>query len=553
MKVIRIEAATMSPLLDVLYGLIVSYNQDGTKKASPETAQHLRKGAAAIKEWSPWLPSLPKAVQSTIQGGSSKVADLVEVGTDIAKAFQEIRADEQYSIKALDVLRAAALYLRNDSQAAFNKLQKMAGTVSPWAAQQFVPELEAQDTKGINKLVKRLVGRDDVFLTLEEAKIVRETQPEVYKEYLRMAAQVNKSWKDALVSYIRGTGKSLVPYTEVLKYLDAAGLVYRLPQGFTGMIDDQGRLFTNKGELIDGVPSAITSPTVEMNPTYGPKAPWVFKALKADDSPPTYFYTSAFKKNQADQKFEMVKGLEKKIPVARKKWFAEIKKFNPTKTGAVAAAVLETLYQTSGRIGTRGNTTSGIGTLQVRHLLPQSNGDLKISYSGKDKVRNRHLLRKSHPEQKWLIPILLSLAEGKEPKEFVFTTSDQKFVGPAQVNRLFKALVGDQNATVHKLRTLRGTNIFNEEMAKVIDALKPKVARLNAKSPAQAERLAMATFAKIAEKVGKTLNHVRRSPEGEKVTGTTAIQSYIDPAPMIQFFRELGLRPPRQLERLMRK
>jgi ribosomal protein L16/L10AE len=57
-------------------------------------------------------------------------------------------------------------------------------------------------------------------------------------------------------------------------------------------------------------------------------------------------------------------------------------------------------------------------------------------------------------------------------------------------------------------------------------------------------------YKKAMEKVGELLNHKTGIGTTEKVTGTTAIQSYIDPQLQIQFFEDLGLRTPTFLEKL---
>ena len=42
---------------------------------------------------------------------------------------------------------------------------------------------------------------------------------------------------------------------------------------------------------------------------------------------------------------------------------------------------------------------------------------------------------------------------------------------------------------------------------------------------------------------------MRRTATGTKVTGMTAINNYIDPVVMVAYFREMGYRPPKFLER----
>jgi hypothetical protein len=63
------------------------------------------------------------------------------------------------------------------------------------------------------------------------------------------------------------------------------------------------------------------------------------------------------------------------------------------------------------------------------------------------------------------------------------------------------------------------------------------------------ESRARKMFLQLAEKVGQELGHIRTFKGQPKVTGLTAVGNYIDPAPMLEFFQKLGLRPPNFLEK----
>ena len=552
---VLITASTLNTLLDALYTIVLDYRDTGKGPMGREYKEHLSQMKEQLNHWKTILPSLVPAVNSGIRGGDQKIVDLVNLGQEIKKEFSVFRRNEEFTAQELDILQAAGLYLRNDSATAYKKLERLAGTVSNWAASQMVPELRSQAAvePALKKIVKSLTGRDDVFLSLEESKAAKLAQPDQYAEYLALAREFNKSWADAFVAYVRNHKDKLVPYQEVLDFLDQQGYKYRLVKGFVGLVDDQRRLYTMKGELIDGVPAAVTSPTVEMNPKVSAAAPWIFKAIKANGAAPTYFYTADFKRSRAMSKFELVRSVEKKIPAARKKWLAKVKSFKTADKESVVCAVLETLYQTSGRIGSRNNPTFGIATLLVKHLTITPNGDIKLSYKGKDGVRNRHELRAKDPEQKWIVPVLISLADGKEPSEPLFSMDNGRQISPAAVNNMFKTLVGSQEVTVHKLRHFKGTGLWNKLLPTVLEKIGPSVARTMEKNVGAAERLAMQHFVKMAEKVGSLLNHVRRGGSGDKVTGATALMNYIDPVAQRAFWRALNLRPPRQLEKLLKE
>jgi hypothetical protein len=72
---------------------------------------------------------------------------------------------------------------------------------------------------------------------------------------------------------------------------------------------------------------------------------------------------------------------------------------------------------------------------------------------------------------------------------------------------------------------------------------------LNSNKRPKTEKEALAALKKMSEAVGKALNHVRRMAGTTKVTGTTALANYISPEVQIFFFRQLGFRIPKFLEK----
>lgn len=546
----EVQASILLSLLEVLYVLVVDYTESGASKASPDVRSKLKEIApAAIKEWAEWLPSLETTIKSVLSG-KKKVENLVHLGQEIRDHYEWFKDDHSFTIQELELLRAIQLYLRTDSQPALNKLVKFAGIIrSPWISRKLAPEIADQvdSTKGLNKLLLKLVGREDTTLTAEEAQTVRETNPEAYKLYLAYRREFNNVWKEAMVSFIRNSGQSKVRYQDVLDFLEGEDIQSTLPVGFTGLVDDQGRMYTSKGELIEGVPNATSFPNIVMNPKYGVDSPWVFRADRPDGSPGPYFYTSAFKKSQSIEKFKIVEDLEKKIPGMRKKWFSALKKFDQNNPDTVAALAIELLYEFSARVGSTGNkaagaATYGISTLEGRHFKIMPNGDILIAYKGKDGVATRHKVVSSNPEQKWVAAALKQLLSQVDPKERVFTFlrgNRKVWMSAALINAYFRKL-GAGKASVHKLRTYHGSKLFRELLE---EQMKKKVQPKN-------EKEALALLMKLGAEVGKKLNHIRTmAGGGTKVTGTTAIANYIDPQIQILLFQSLGFRVPKMLEK----
>lgn len=547
-----ILASRATPFIELMYAIFIDKLMGKGGKPDEETTLEITTLAKEVLPiWGRTIPDL-RDICLAILRGKNKENAWAMLGQILKKLAPEGRGDVQVPAADLELLKALGAYFRTDSEIAKAKLIKFASlTKNPWIVQKLTPKGgNQQDTKAaLEALVKKLVGRKDTAITMEEAPKVKTVNPEGYKEYLALRREFNQAWRDALVAFIRKSGKDKVPYQEAVEYLHLNGIDHMMPTGFTGLIDDLGRLYTNKGIAIEGVPNAVTFPRVTMNPTYGKPGggDWVFMARRTDGAPGPYFYTSDFKKAQATQKFTKVADLSTKIDGMRRKWFTKVKNFSIDDPQAVAAVVIEILYEFSARIGSpgnlaRGQSTYGVSTLLCKHAIITPNGDITLRYKGKDGVATTHKLLKSDQAQKIVIADLNELMAGKAPNERIFTfekSGKRLPLTSAIINSYFRACGAPEGVTVHKLRTIQGTKIFSELMEQSLAKKKPKT-----------EKEAMVLFTKMAEAVGKKLNHVRTTAAGgTKVTGATALASYVDPSVQIMYWETVGFRIPKFLEK----
>lgn len=548
---IMLLASRATPFIELCYALAVS-KIEGLSKPDEETKLEIVSLAKEVLPiWGPSIPDLRDICQSILKGKNTENA-YHTLGVILRKLVPEGKGDDQVPLVDLELLQALGAYFRSDSEAAKAKIIKFASlTKNPWLVQRLAPKAGNQhDVRSdLEALVQKLVGRKDTVLALDEAPKVKAINPEGYAEYLRLRRSFNQSWRDALVAFIRKSGHEKVDYDKALEYLKLNGIEHMMPTGFKGQIDDLSRLYTTKGVAIEGVPNAVTFPTVTMNPNYGKPdgGDWVFMARRVDGSPGPYFYTSNFKKGQAKAKFSKVAGLSTKIEGMRRKWLAKVRQFNVSRPDDVAAVVLEILYEFAARVGSPGNgakgqSTYGVSTLLVKHVFSDASGNIVLRYKGKDGVATKHKLIKSDPVQKLLIQIITDLCSDKAPVERLFTYergSKRVPINAAQINQLFKACGAPEGVTVHKIRTVNGTRIFTELMAEMLDKKMPRN-----------EKEAMAIFTKIAEACGKRLNHIRTTASGDtKVTGATALASYVDPSVQILFWSTVNFRIPKYLEK----
>lgn len=546
-----LTASRATPFLALCYACFTERYQHPQGKADEETALEISRLAKEVLPiWGPAVPGLRDVLVDILKGRNKEDA-FQKLGLMLKQLVPQGKGDREVPAQELELLHAIGSYFRTGSETMASKLVKFASlSKNPFVVQRLAPKVgDQQSTKvQLEKLVKQLVGRSDTAMTPEEASRVRDVSPEQYKVYLGLRKEFNQSWKDALASYVRKSGKAVVPFKDVNEFLRLNGIDHMLPVGFTGLVDDMGRFYTNKGKLVEGVPSAVNFPAVEMNPNYGKPegGDWVFMAKRPDGSAGPYFYTSEFKKARSSAKFAKVGELAKKIEGMRRKWMAQVKSFDPENVHSVAATILEILYEFSARVGSVGNAaggsaTFGVATLLVKHATITPDGAITLRYKGKDGVPTTHKITAVTPEGKLLLRNLNDLMVGKDPKDRLFTVRKGNRVvpvSPAQVNEMFKACGAPPDTTVHKLRTLKGSTLFKAAMEEQFEKRKPKD-----------EKQAMALFKALAEKVGKALNHVRNGAGGTKVTGATALQAYIDPAVQCAFWESLGFRIPKYLEK----
>ena len=389
----------------------------------------------------------------------------------------------------------------------------------------------------LKKLVKRLVGRNDIVLSLEESKQAREMYPEVYKQYLAERRAYNEGWKTIGRAFLT---KDFTRYQDLVDHLAGEGYEHVLSAGFTGYIGKDFKLYTKDKKLIDGAPTPSFYPSVVMNPKFGASEAdaWVFRGIKVDGTKGGYFYTAEFKHDQHQQKHMNVRELD--LPAIRKKWLPHVRKFDPTNAKCVAGTVLEMLYQFTARIGTPNNSTFGISTLLVKHVHPQKSG-LVIKYLGKDSVATTHKLNPAVLEHRVLIKNIEALMANKTTKDLLFTVERaDKFIRmpPTIVNKFWRMCGAPEGVTVHKIRTWRGTRAFYAVVTDILTRKRPKTLKD-----------AKARFKEAAEAVGKMLNHVRSTDSGDKVTGVTALKSYVDPAAQCLYWLELGYPLPPALQK----
>jgi hypothetical protein len=533
-------------LLNALYGVTLASMGNRNDKAKQAVLN------PDLKIFFDDVLNLKQSLQDVAKG---KNIELYPIGLGLRNFVRAFGNNPPLNPKVAELIKAFGLYFRAGSTGAWKKIEfASASPVFPdWVRTAFTKRVgdQSQVVQALKQIVRTLTGKDDIaFPDLDSAAKAKTKQPNLYKEYLKLRRQFNEIWKSELSNFVRSSGQPMVDMEDLEKHFKSIGMDDSLPTGFTGKIDANGVWYDKNGRKLNGVPSATIFPQVRMNPKADPDpSEWVFVGIKADGSVGNYYYPIEEIRKRKSEKFGKVADLSAVIDHVRSRWLTGIKHFSEEHKETVAAVELELLYQFSARIGTLGNSaagkaTFGLGTLLVKNVKLEDRG-FEMRYQGKDNVATRHKYSETDAVSKMIVAAVHSLCAGKKPSEPLFTfkqsNGERKMVPPALVNKVFHVLGAPKGVTVHKLRSLKGTQIFNEEVAKL------KARNVTFKGPADAMKVLTA----IATKVGKELNHVRRGIDGgQKATGQTALTAYIDVQAQVDFFEYFNLPLPAYLSKM---
>lgn len=474
----------------------------------------------------------------------------------IVQIIEELQAKTPEMKKELDlrredigILNDMRLIFTKDSDAARRRLSKAVSRFQdPDINEMFLAEHE--DTSGeqseLEKLVKKYNPSGGLTLPLpilqqwQQVAKVKGAKVKDHERYLKLRSSLNKSFKSRLLTLVRSSGKNYLPLRTVVETLEAEGVPHTLPKGFVGLIDDQGKFYTTAGKKL------IQAPTgeVRMNPEYDAKEDNAYVCSFLPEGAPkeARAYTEAYRAQSKQKKFAAVQDTMPKINTLAKKWRTDMKEGNTSK--GVIATMLELIFDTAARPGNPGNATKGertfgITQLQAKHFKVDDT-KIVIKYKGKSQSSNTeamqtHILNyNSSAPLKLLAKNLKGYLKNKKPTDNVFQYKGKNFTSTS-ITRYMRTLGFHKDFTVHKFRTVRATKMAS-------DTLKKSPFK---KGGSWTEREVNQWVETQMLKVGQELGHT----SNDKVTSNTAIQNYIAPEILADFYGKLGIRPPAKIQK----
>jgi len=479
-----------------------------------------------------------------LQKGAITESMADELGDALKDKIEDIKRDISISGEHLKLIKDIILQLRTASVPAWNRIHRDVAVLGdPKLTASFPLENDdgtdatvlhqsiAKISKSLAALVLRVTGKAGKFLTRLEAANLRTSNPGDAAEYGGYIKAVNKASKQAIFNYVRSQRKAYAKVDDVRAMLADRGIPSNLPVGFLGgQIDDQGKFYTAEGRQLNSAPTG----QVRMNPRYVPDADNTY--VLEDVAEGIKYRTLTFVRGNKEARSSKVNDFIAAETEHRAAWVKDL--LSGTGRDPIIATIVELIWATSSRIGGLGNATAGeptygMSTLQVRHLEITSTY-ISYDYTGKKLARQGAKYLIKDPVSRKVAKILRELVEGKKANDLVFTykTKTEVKVKPiirAAVN-LYLRRKGIE-LSIHNFRNVAGTKLA----AKIL-----KTSPFKRKdNPSQAE---VTKWVKEALKdVGVLLHH----RNGENVTSSTALKSYIDSELIRNFFTELNLRDPK--------
>lgn len=407
------------------------------------------------------------------------------------------------------------------------------------------------------EIVSEWNGQRSLFIkSREEEKKMSEERPDLWERYVEANKKFTHSWLTYVAAFVRERGEKLASYQELLEEMEENGYESDLPAGFDGYIDAAANMYTKNKEKIMLKPRRRYNPWIIMSPD---TVKSVFKVTNwkgetENIGTKNTYYTEKHHKDSSLEKFAAVRDFGDLAESIRARWLRQLtgdssgngnKVFAPTDVNQVAALVIELVWQTAARIGNPENQTGeektyGLSTVLVNQTRFNANS-VTMTYKGKDAVNTKHTIKGDTNLNRYIINALKALATygGKRGSDYLFTyvtrQGRQRRLTDSTVNKELKEFYNVPSGfSIHNIRTYHGTKIFEEQMERIFKKY-DKLDKSQAKE--------VINF--MAIEVGKKLNHIRRTADGdEQITPATALTNYIDYNAQAKFYEHYGVPMP---------
>ena len=384
------------------------------------------------------------------------------------------------------------------------------------------------------------------------------------RKYATMRRDLGASYDKDLINFISSKNPSVVKIQDAYEHMTKLGYkIHKLPDVpkkiplKVGMYLGKAKFYTGDDRpLAQNIPS--TAKDFKLSARYDPKTGEGGYLTYTSDIAAgiTRVYTESHLNKSSEKISSATQAVTNKIGSVLTRWKKDLTSIDPIKKMGATASVM--IYMTAMRVGARqtsaasqsGEATYGAISLRPTHISLRKNS-IFLKYKGKAAsktgLEQQHLIKVNPSDglTKRVYQNLEKLMEGKKKTDLVFSVPS-KVKGKKPIVLTYAAYIqylkeSGYPAGPHKMRRVRGTNLMIDLLKKEKFNLSVKAAGNLSRSQKEGEQF---VIEKILTPIAILLGH--KSGTGATLWRTT-VKSYVEPQPLIDFFKAQGLRLPKWL------
>lgn len=406
----------------------------------------------------------------------------------------------------------------------------------------------------LEDIVQKITGKKGLKIPADVLKKAKASNDKAYlvQQYNAKRREIMRQYDLDLSQYV--SGKDKPPFiAEAYKHMEGLGYdTHRIikPSGpkiplRVGITAGVIEYYTDDGRKIDGgIP--VDAEKVNFMSTYDPAdgSGAYLSYTTPTAAGITRKYTTAHKNKATKEKFDKADAVAENIDKVVLKWAKDLA--SKDLIAAMCSSVAMIIYRTGMRVGTSvkarsisGEKSYGALTLLCSQVSIKGNR-IEFKYAGKKQVQQHYVLTVEDKADKALRDNLAEFKLDKKGSDLLFSyetmSGKWKRLQPSELNAYLKKT--GYPAGIHKIRHVRGTNL-------AVSLLNKLTWRPSEKDRSLANRQRSAEDfikEKILAPVAQLLGH--RSKDGKDIW-STSIQNYVNPLPIIEWFKQHNLRVPK--------
>ncbi len=216
------------------------------------------------------------------------------------------------------------------------------------------------------RLIATITGQNKDHLSLNDYEKLKMMPPEIQEEWKEISRSEGELWRNTLIHIVRNYGQKTIPVNVLIEKLNEIGIpTWRIPKGFTGSYDEKGNMY-----LKDGRQLSTNQIGGEMQMYDDGNTRYVAKGQGVRVNSLVNYYTIDHATEAVAHKSDLIQQLIPTLNENAKVWRSDF--MNGKGKNKMLGAIIETLYLTSGRMGSE-DGAAGISVLRSNHIRLKGN------------------------------------------------------------------------------------------------------------------------------------------------------------------------------------